>query len=39
LIEPLDIGLDEVLPTMHRLAAGELPGKVMVTPQVSKELA
>lgn len=32
LIEPVDIGLDEVLPTMHRLAAGELPGKVMVTP-------
>ena len=35
LIEPVDIGLDEVLPTMHRLAAGELPGKVMVTPEVS----
>lgn len=35
LIEPLDIGLDEILPTMHRLAAGELPGKVMVTPKVS----
>jgi 2-desacetyl-2-hydroxyethyl bacteriochlorophyllide A dehydrogenase len=35
LIEPVDIGLDQVLTTMHRLAAGELPGKVMVTPQVS----
>ena len=32
LIEPDDISLDEVLPTMHRLAAGELPGKVMVRP-------
>jgi threonine dehydrogenase-like Zn-dependent dehydrogenase len=32
LIEPVDIGLDEVLPTMHRLAQGELPGKVMVRP-------
>ncbi|MDQ1476882.1 MAG: (R,R)-butanediol dehydrogenase / meso-butanediol dehydrogenase / diacetyl reductase [Actinomycetota bacterium] len=37
LIEPLDIGLDQVLPTMHRLAAGELPGKVMVTPRSSSE--
>ena len=35
LIEPVDIYLDEVLPTMHRLTAGELPGKVMVTPEVS----
>jgi 2-desacetyl-2-hydroxyethyl bacteriochlorophyllide A dehydrogenase len=35
LIEPVDIHLDEVLPTMHRLTAGELPGKVMVTPEVS----
>jgi (R,R)-butanediol dehydrogenase/meso-butanediol dehydrogenase/diacetyl reductase len=32
LIEPNDIGLDEILPTLHRLAAGELPGKVMVRP-------
>jgi 2-desacetyl-2-hydroxyethyl bacteriochlorophyllide A dehydrogenase len=32
LIEPVDIGLDEVLPTMHRLADGALPGKVMVRP-------
>ena len=35
LIEPVDIGLDQVLSTMHRLAAGELPGKVMVTPVVA----
>jgi (R,R)-butanediol dehydrogenase/meso-butanediol dehydrogenase/diacetyl reductase len=35
LIEPVDIGLDQVLQTMHRLAAGELPGKVMVTPELS----
>ena len=34
LIEPVDIRLDEVLATMHRLRAGELPGKVMVTPEV-----
>ena len=39
LIEPVDIGLDDVLPTMHRLAAGELPGKVMVTPEVAPEVA
>jgi (R,R)-butanediol dehydrogenase/meso-butanediol dehydrogenase/diacetyl reductase len=32
LIEPVDITLGQVLPTMHRLAAGELPGKVMVVP-------
>jgi 2-desacetyl-2-hydroxyethyl bacteriochlorophyllide A dehydrogenase len=32
LIEPVDIGLDDVLPTMHRLAEGALPGKVMVRP-------
>jgi (R,R)-butanediol dehydrogenase/meso-butanediol dehydrogenase/diacetyl reductase len=32
LIEPDDIGLPELLPTLHRLAAGELPGKVMVKP-------
>jgi len=32
LIEADDILLDDVLPTMHRLAAGELPGKVMVRP-------
>jgi 2-desacetyl-2-hydroxyethyl bacteriochlorophyllide A dehydrogenase len=37
LIEPVDIGLDEVLPTMHRLAQGELPGKVMVTPSVRSD--
>jgi (R,R)-butanediol dehydrogenase/meso-butanediol dehydrogenase/diacetyl reductase len=32
LIEANDIGLDEILPTLHKLAAGELPGKVMVRP-------
>jgi 2-desacetyl-2-hydroxyethyl bacteriochlorophyllide A dehydrogenase len=32
LIEPADIGLDDVLATMERLARGELPGKVMVAP-------
>ena len=35
LIEPVDVPLDQVLTTMHRLAAGELPGKVMVVPEVS----
>ena len=34
LIEPEDVLLDDVLGTMHRLAAGELPGKVMVRPEV-----
>ena len=34
LIEADDVLLDDVLPTMHRLAAGELPGKVMVRPEV-----
>jgi (R,R)-butanediol dehydrogenase/meso-butanediol dehydrogenase/diacetyl reductase len=34
LIEPIDIGLDQVMSTMNRLAAGELPGKVMVVPEV-----
>jgi len=33
LIEPDDVLLDDVLATMHRLAAGELPGKVMVRPE------
>jgi len=33
LIEPEDVMLDDVLGTMHRLAAGELPGKVMVRPE------
>jgi threonine dehydrogenase-like Zn-dependent dehydrogenase len=32
LIEPDDVGLDGVLDAMHRLAAGKLAGKVMVTP-------
>jgi 2-desacetyl-2-hydroxyethyl bacteriochlorophyllide A dehydrogenase len=35
LIEPDDVALDGMLPTMHRLAKGELPGKVMVRPEVS----
>jgi 2-desacetyl-2-hydroxyethyl bacteriochlorophyllide A dehydrogenase len=34
LIEPSDIGLDALLPTMQRLAAGELPGKVLVRPEI-----
>jgi 2-desacetyl-2-hydroxyethyl bacteriochlorophyllide A dehydrogenase len=33
LIEAEDVILDDVLGTMHRLAAGELPGKVMVRPE------
>jgi len=32
LVEPEDVGLDEVLPTMRRLVAGELAGKVLVDP-------
>ena len=32
LIEPDDVPLDGLLATMQRLAAGELPGKVMVKP-------
>jgi len=35
LIEPVDIGLGQVQATMQRLAAGELPGKVMVIPVVT----
>jgi threonine dehydrogenase-like Zn-dependent dehydrogenase len=35
LIEPDDVLLDELLPTMRRLAAGELAGKVMVRPDVA----
>jgi threonine dehydrogenase-like Zn-dependent dehydrogenase len=35
LVEPDDVFLDELLPTLHRLAAGELAGKVMVRPEVS----
>jgi (R,R)-butanediol dehydrogenase/meso-butanediol dehydrogenase/diacetyl reductase len=34
LIEADDVLLDDLLGTMHRLAAGELPGKVMVRPEV-----
>ena len=33
LIEPVDVTLADVGTTLHRLAAGELPGKVMVVPQ------
>ena len=33
LIEPADVGLADVLPTMQRLAAGALAGKVMVRPR------
>jgi hypothetical protein len=32
LVEPVDVGLDGVLDVMHRLAAGELAGKVLVKP-------
>jgi len=32
LIEADDVGLGALLPAMHRLAAGEIPGKVMVCP-------
>ncbi|HEY8216752.1 MAG TPA: alcohol dehydrogenase catalytic domain-containing protein [Acidimicrobiia bacterium] len=35
LIEPDDVFLDELLPTMQRLAAGDLAGKVMVRPEVA----
>jgi 2-desacetyl-2-hydroxyethyl bacteriochlorophyllide A dehydrogenase len=38
LIEADDVLLDDVLGTMHRLAAGELPGKVMVRPEVRSEV-
>ncbi len=35
LIENEDVALDEILPVMERLAAGEIPGKVLVRPEVS----
>ena len=35
LIEPDDVFLDELLPTMQRLATGDLAGKVMVRPEVT----
>ena len=35
LIEPADVLLDGLLDAMHRLVAGELPGKVLVRPEVS----
>jgi (R,R)-butanediol dehydrogenase/meso-butanediol dehydrogenase/diacetyl reductase len=36
LIEPVDVGLEGLDDTMRRLAAGELPGKVMVRPVASR---
>jgi threonine dehydrogenase-like Zn-dependent dehydrogenase len=38
LIEPVDVGLDGVLDAMKRLAAGDLAGKVMVTPHTGSEV-
>ena len=35
LIEPADVTLDALDATLRRLAAGELPGKVMVIPEVA----
>ncbi|MBV8951344.1 MAG: zinc-binding dehydrogenase, partial [Actinobacteria bacterium] len=35
LIEPVDVTLDGLGDAMRRLATGELPGKVMVRPEVS----
>jgi len=35
LVEPTDVGLDALLPTMQRLARGELASKVLVRPEVS----
>jgi threonine dehydrogenase-like Zn-dependent dehydrogenase len=32
LIEPVDIELDSLLPTVEQLAAGEIAGKVLVAP-------
>jgi 2-desacetyl-2-hydroxyethyl bacteriochlorophyllide A dehydrogenase len=37
LIEADDVFLDTIGPTLHRLAAGELAGKVMVRPEVRAE--
>ncbi len=36
LVEPDDVTLDELDTTMRRLARGELPGKVLVRPEVSR---
>ncbi len=36
LVEPVDVFLDELLPSMQRCAAGELAGKVMVRPEVAE---
>ncbi|MFZ0667229.1 MAG: alcohol dehydrogenase catalytic domain-containing protein [Acidimicrobiales bacterium] len=35
LISGSDVGLDELLPTMHRLSRGEIAGKVLVQPVTS----
>jgi threonine dehydrogenase-like Zn-dependent dehydrogenase len=35
LVEPVDVALNDVQPTMERLARGEIPGKVLVHPEVS----
>ena len=35
LIESEDIALDEIVQVMHQLADGEIPGKVLVRPEVS----
>ncbi len=38
LIEPDDIGLDDMLGAMERLAAGEIGGKVLVAPDPNEEM-
>ena len=39
LIEPVDVLLDGLYDVMQRCARGELPGKVMIRPEVSEEMA
>jgi 2-desacetyl-2-hydroxyethyl bacteriochlorophyllide A dehydrogenase len=39
LIEPVDVLLDGLYDVMQRCARGELPGKVMIRPEVSAEVA
>ena len=36
LIEAEDVPLDKIVPVMERLAGGEIPGKVLVRPEVSQ---
>ncbi len=36
LIESEDVALDEIVPVMKRLAGGEIPGKVLVRPEVAE---